>query len=510
MKILVVDDNKTSRKVLAKDLEKGGFEIIEAADGRECLQILEQRQDIDLITLDVSMPHMDGFQVCRILRAKEVKEGSKRMPIIFVTGTDNMEVRMRGFEAGATEFITKQTAGSELLPVVNRILYPHKRMKGITVLLVEDNPLVRIIIHQYLQEYGVAILEAENGAQAFHILREDPSRVDMIVTDLEMPEMSGGELCLKVRGELGLKEIPIIVVSAHDNRAQILEIFNCGASDYLIKPLVKEELFARLNVFLESLLLNRQLRSRLEELAKLNKLKDEFLSVCSHDLKSPLTAIMGLSQIMAGDPNLGDRYRKLSQRIESSGKFLLSLITDLLDLESVHSMDVGLSMGKLNLLETTQSCLTEMQYSATAKSIDLELVAPRNDYYILGNHTAMSRILNNLLSNGVKFTPPEGKVSLTLSREDDEIHLSVADTGIGIPPEDHAQLFDRFQKKSRRGTAGERGTGLGLPIVKGLVEKHGGRIEVHGREDQGTVFNLVFPTYESVETRNKVFAQERI
>ena len=498
MKILIVDDSRVSRRIVQKELESGGYQTEEAVDGAEAIKILMTDPGFSLVTLDVSMPRLNGYQVCSILRRRELygkfpHEGTGMMPIIFVTGDDTLDGRIDGFEAGATEFVVKGFRKGDLLRVVDRILKPHLRMAGLKVLVVEDHDIVRKIICSCLKGFGVSIVEATNGVDAFNLLKEQGG-FDMVVTDMDMPKMNGKDLCRKIRRDLGLTELPVIVICGFQDRSLFFELYKEGASDCLVKPLVREELFARLAVFLEVILLHREQRMKIEELKNLNKLKDDFLSVCSHDLKTPLTSILGVSRLLVNDQTLEEKHRQLIGMVENSGNFLLTLIDDLLDLVQMQMEEQELHKEILDIEELAGQVIENASLIASAKNITLTLNSEINRSEILGDKTAMERILNNLLSNAVKFTADGGTVAMDLSHtQNQEIRLSIQDNGIGMPDEMIDHLFDKYVKTSRRGTGGEKGTGLGLPIVKDLVEKHDGTISVQSTEGKGTCFTLIIP-----------------
>ncbi|CAM2006587.1 hybrid sensor histidine kinase/response regulator [Acanthopleuribacter pedis] len=499
MKVLVVDDNRVSRKMIGAELKKGGYQTLEAEDGHQALKTVLADPDIALITLDVNMPRMGGYEVCRRLRGWEIagklekshlREGM--VPVIFVTGDDTFAGRQKGFEAGATEFLTKGFKPGALLNTVNRILKPERAMEGLTVVLLESDPMVRAILSGYLEEYGVSVQVAADGAAVFDMLRDESQPVHMLILDERMMMLGDRNLCTLVRGDLDMAELPIIVVSVSDDRAKALEIFKAGATDTLVKPLVKEELFARLNVFLEVQLLNHELQKRVESLQKLNDLKDEFIAACSHDLRSPLTGILGMSELLSHADNFTPLQHDMMTRIKRSGQFLLTLIHDILDVGAMDSRPPALEPAYFDVVEIGRQCVETAGYAADKKGVTLVMEAP-DELQIQADRTGVIRMLHNLLTNAVKFTPQGGTVNLSLSVEDDEVVLAVADTGVGIDPAEHDQLFSRFTKKSTRGTAGEQGTGLGLAIVKGLVDQHGGRIEVTSAVGEGAIFQIGLP-----------------
>ena len=160
--------------------------------------------------------------------------------------------------------------------------------------MVDDSGVTRHIVSEFLRREGLTVIQAEDGLQAFDILSQRYKEIDMVVTDLNMPRMDGRELTLKIRGELNLSDLPVLFLTASADQSELLEVFKAGATDHLVKPFAKEELLARITVHLERSLLSNKLRNMVSELTDLNRMKDNLIAVCSHDLRSPLNGILGL------------------------------------------------------------------------------------------------------------------------------------------------------------------------------------------------------------------------
>ncbi len=275
-KILVVDDSATLRKIIRDELTEGDFEIIEAEDGEKALQYMENHDAPDLITLDMDMPVLDGFSTCKKLQEKKYaqffpKHKDRRVPVIFVTANDNLNDRIKGFELGATDFITKPFARGDILAIVKKILQPESHLKDMTVLVADDSSIARIVVKRVLESEGVNVIDAENGVKAFEIIRNKMEEIDTLLLDLHMPIMNGDELCKKVRKELNLIDIPIIFLTATSEHDELLDLFKAGGTDYIVKPFVKEELLARITVHLERAQLTKRLRKTVDSLTLANE-----------------------------------------------------------------------------------------------------------------------------------------------------------------------------------------------------------------------------------------------
>ena len=311
-RILVVDDSQTIRMRIREELEEEGYEVIEARNGLEALIQAASTPAPDLITLDIEMPKMTGFETCRKLRESHYARffstsEDSRIPVVFITGNDTIADRKKGFELGAVEFIVKPFQKGEVLNLVRSILNPQPPQMDIQALVADDSSVARKITSLCLKREGIRVLEAEDGFQAIETLRSAPDAVDIVVTDLVMPNLDGMQLCRHVRQELGNKDMPIIVLTAMSDLSDILEVFKAGASDYLVKPYAKEELLARIKVHIERNRVNRELRKTITLLKEAND-KIERLSI-----RDPLTGCFNrgfLSQQLENEIKRAIRYKK--------------------------------------------------------------------------------------------------------------------------------------------------------------------------------------------------------
>lgn len=495
MKVLIVDDSSFFRKLLTGEFENSGYEIHEASNGQEALHFLASSA-VDIIILDVTMPRMDGFATCSQIREKEYKAASdptRFVPIVFLTARDTVKDRLRGFEAGATDFFSKQFHEGEFLIAVNKILKPKAAFRGVKALVVDDSPMACRIISAILEEFGVSVTSLLDGMQAWETVERSPHDFDMLVVDYAMPGLNGDEFCKRVRTKLGLKALPIIMVSGAVGKEYMLNSYKLGITDFVPKPFVKEEFIARLSVHLETLQLHRYLKANLVKLKELNMIKDNLLMICSHDLKSPLTSILGYSQLLQRNAQLPDNLKVMADRIKDAGEFLLHLINSLLDLGRFQLKEEEMEMSPVNLSEICQKSVKNMQGMADMKGVHL-LFEDRTggDAKISGNHLGLTRVCNNLISNAIKFTDRGKNVAVFIESDDSKISAVVQDQGIGISKEKVAEILQGIKHRSTKGTAGEEGTGLGLSIIQHIIRKHNGTFEVASEVGQGACFRIHF------------------
>lgn len=254
MKILVLDPSAMVRRLIHEELVGGGYEVVEADCRARALAMLARTPGISLLTTPVVLEDGDGFGFISQLRSGELRRsleavGNHEVPAILVTANDTDGDRLRGFQVGAADFIQKPWRRGQLVAHVDSVLGRGEDLAGMQVLVADDSPVARSFVRTCLVRLGVTVHEADDGDTALEFLRHH--RVDMLLTDLNMVRMDGDALCLKVRGELGLGELPIIFLTANDDKLTVLSLFKLGATDHLRKPFLQEELTARLKVHLE-------------------------------------------------------------------------------------------------------------------------------------------------------------------------------------------------------------------------------------------------------------------
>lgn len=492
MKVLIADDSPTIRMYLKSILLKENFEVVEAGSGNEAVEIFKN-EDFDLVTMDVEMPGLNGYEACSSIRSFEMKEKKKKAsaitPVLFVTANDTLSGRIKGFESGCADFITKPFSRDEILHSVQNIFNPRRDLAGSRVLVVEDSFVTRALISKILIGQGAEVSEAETGVAALDIIKNDPESIDIIMTDYFMPGMNGDEFCHNVRNRMGMRDIPIIFVTGIAEHEYVLNIYKAGGSDYIIKPFIKEEIIALLNLHVRNLMMSRAHKKQMSELKKLHLMKDDIMKVLSHDLRTPLNAILGYSQILKDSETDPEKVRKISY-ISQSGSVLLGLIQTLNEIEEAQFSNL-MEVSRISLSGTAETAVSALIPSAEMKNIRLYFTSKGDRHFFMGNENALFRILNNLIGNSVKFTENGGEICVSVSSGEGKTVLTVEDSGIGMPEEFYSKLPETG--RSSLGTAGEKGTGLGLSIVKTLTEKMNGFFEICPVEKKGSRVRISFP-----------------
>jgi PAS domain S-box-containing protein len=240
-----------------------------------------------------------------------------------------------------------------------------------------------------------------------------------------------------------------------------------------------------------------RLRAQNEELRAVDRLKDEFVALVSHELRTPLTSIRGYLELMMDDTNLTDEQAHFMRTIDRNAVRLQRVVGDLLFLAQVEAGKLSLEHEPLDVNDVVADAIDAAQPSARSKSIEL-----RSDTqplpHILGDRARIAQVLDNFVSNAIKFTPSGGRVSVATTICDDAVEVQIADTGVGVPADELPRLFQRFFRTHAATTQAVPGTGLGLAIAKAIVEGHGGRIDVESEEGAGTTFRFRLPAVAAV------------
>lgn len=238
----------------------------------------------------------------------------------------------------------------------------------------------------------------------------------------------------------------------------------------------------------------RELELRNSEVERANRLKTEFLSNMSHELRSPLHTVLGFAELLSEEVAgpLNEKQRRFVDHIHKDSQHLLELLNDLLDLSKIESGHLDLKPEACDIVALLDEAISSLQSRAAAKSIDLQTDVPA-PLSICADHLRFKQILYNLLANAIRFTPEHGRVCVAAAPRDGFVEISVTDTGIGIAPEQHEAVFDKFYQVRTATNGGGEGAGLGLAISKALVEQHGGRIRVNSRPGEGCCFTFTLP-----------------
>ena len=487
--ILVVDDNPATRYATCRVLREVGWTISEAGDGAEAIRMAGDH--IDLIILDVNLPDIDGFEVCRRLRANEA---TARIPVVHLSGTYvNDAHKVHGLESGADGYLTHPVEPPVLIATVNAFL----RTRLAELNLRQSEARFKAVFENALN--GVALLD-----ESFGLVDLNPSFCQLLGLEREalvgrplnsfVPVDRHGELAEIDRRLVHEKswrgEFPL---DRSDGRRLYLEWQMSTQNMPGLRLAIVSDISARIQYEQEREELLARERAARADAEKANNLKDDFLATLSHELRTPLNAIVGWAQLlrMGVDP---DESQEGLRAIDRNANALAQMISDLLDVSRITSGKIRLDLQPLDPVGIIETAVSAALPTAERKSIQIAKSLDAQPGVIRGDPSRLQQVLANLLNNAIKFTPSGGRIEVKLVCDDSRVEIRVADNGQGIEAEHLSQIFERFRQVDTSSTREHTGLGLGLAIVRQLLELHGGTITAHSAgKGQGTTFVVSLP-----------------
>ncbi|BAY35152.1 response regulator receiver sensor signal transduction histidine kinase (plasmid) [Nostoc carneum NIES-2107] len=349
------------------------------------------------------------------------------------------------------------------------------------ILLVDDNADMRDYLKRLLQQHW-QIQAVANGAEALAAI--SLQLPDLVLTDVMMPEMDGFQLLSSLRTNPKTKGLPIILLSARAGEEAAIEGLQASADDYLIKPFSAQELVARVDSHLQMAHLRQELST--------NRLKDEFLATVTHELHTPLVAILGWTRLLRSNQLEQATTLRALDTIERNANNQAKLIEDLLDISTILSGKIHLARQPVNLTSTLAEVMQTMLSDAR---LETRLIASlQEDIYVCGDLIRLQQVFSKLLHNAIKFTPKGGSIEVRLNAVDSWAIIQVRDNGIGMSADFLPHVFDRFTQAEVPSRHTPGGLGLGLAIARQLVELHGGTIEAASAGiGRGATFTVKLP-----------------
>lgn len=369
------------------------------------------------------------------------------------------------------------------------------------ILLVDDNADIRAYVASCLSD-AFHVEAAPDGDRALERIRE--GGIDLVVSDVSMPVMDGYELCRAVRSDEAHRHLPFIMLTARADQADRLQGLRAGTDDYVPKPFDAEELRVRITNLLqlrarqnELRALNAELQQKNIELGEALELKSRLIGVAAHDLKNPLNALREFTRILQEEVDSPDAHiHDILQVMYDSTDQMLQRVARLLHSAALESGNVRLDRKVVDLREVAQRVVRRYAGSASRKNQTIELHG--GSVYSRADNERIGEAIENLVNNAVKYSPEGGRIEVRLEEDDRCVRLSVSDQGPGLSDADVEKLFGQFQRLSAQPTGGESSFGLGLSIVRQIVELHEGRVYARSNENQGAMFVIELPLVEAV------------
>lgn len=484
---MIVDDTPDNLKVLMDMLHEQGYRVLAFTNGPEALKGA-RRSRPDLILLDILMPEMDGFEVCRRLKADE---NLRHIPVLFISAVNEPQDKVQAFSVGAADYVTKPF---NIMEVKARV-QTHLRLSR----LMRESRIKKDAIISALPDL-IFVMGRDGTFLEFHAsatdgLQFEPEQfIGRTLREVMPGDMAGQAMDAleKVRSskEVQILEYPLTV----HNQPKFFEARLTILDENRFLGIVRD--ITRQKAAQEALIESR------EKAETASKAKSEFLNNMSHELRTPLNGITGVMELLLSTTDDAETEELLSLGVTSARR-LTSLLSNILDLSSLETGRIARRSSEFSIRAMARSLQELFEITARDKGLELvQSIDPALPEIVTGDGTRFHQVLFNLLGNAIKFTE-KGRVSMDISAlapgstGDLRVLVSISDTGIGISDHHLKNLFQPFIQADGKLTREYEGAGLGLVLVKRLVEMMNGTLCVENHNEQGTVFHVCLPFYVS-------------
>jgi signal transduction histidine kinase len=376
------------------------------------------------------------------------------------------------------------------------------RPEAVDILIVDDEEQNRLLLEEYLRPAGYTVRTAENGETALKMaLEKTPA---LVLLDIMMPDINGMEVCQRLKSHEATRLTQVMLVTALGGSAAQVQGLDCGADDYVVKPVRRDEFLAKVRSMLrvQRLVLElhrtrEALHLRNAELEELHALKATLSQSLVHDLKNPLTSMLGNLELLSREIDEAKRTRVT--RCRNQAARMHGMILDLLDV-------AGLEEGRLKLKQETvpaddliAGSLEGLEGLAEQHSVTIEVDMVSPEAEIHGDRSVLTRVLDNLLVNAMSHSPSGGVITVTCEARAEGVEVGVTDQGSGIPEQMRDKVFEKFARLELKGEGVSANRGLGLTFSRLAVEAHGGVIWVENSPEGGARFRMILPSVEELQ-----------
>ncbi len=534
--VLIVDDEPANLLVLETVLDDPGYRLVRATSGSQALLALME-QEFAVLVLDIRLPDMTGFELAAAIKQRKKTSG---VPIIFLTAYyDKDQHALEGYETGAVDFLHKPVNPAVLRSKVSVFADLHRKNRAIALanVALSDEVLVRRRAEEQLRELNETL--EQRVIERTEALRRADQKLQTMMSSItdgllmldrewhftycneqgarllgkQVQELLGANV-----GDLFPNSVAVPFEegfrSAMQTRQSVsFEAFypeplnrwfecHCYPSDDSLSVYFHDVTDRREIEFRREQMLSAEHAARTEG-DRVARAKDQFLALLSHELRTPLAAILGWANILQRSEVDAPTVRKGIEAIAGSARAQAQLVDDLLDVSRIVSGKLRVSFEPVALNQIAASAAEAARPAAQDKRVTIELrLTDAASTDVVGDPLRLRQIISNLLTNALKFTPSAGTVTIETAVTDERVELSVIDTGIGIAPEFVPHLFERFSQADTSDARVHGGLGLGLSIVKNLVELHGGSVSAASPgKDRGAHFQVQLPVANSASSQ---------
>ena len=393
--------------------------------------------------------------------------------------------------------MSEQETSDQRNTAVDQTTSGQDRPPSADILIVDDTVANLHLLSGLLKEEGYHVRPVTNGQLALTAAQKKCP--DLVLLDINMPEMDGYEVCARLKRDETLRAVPVIFISALSDPLDKVKAFKCGGVDYVTKPFQIEEVRARVDTHLRLARMtdrlsqqNAALTEKNRRLSELTQLTENLTGLIIHDLRAPLSGIMGYLELLQINSvgQLNDDYREDIDKALAVAMQMNETISALMDVTRLEKADMPIQKRRCDITELADEAMTSLESIAEYRHLNVDF--PGDGVYANCDPSLIRRVIVNLLHNALKVTSRDGKVLLTARTEEDEVYVGVKDDGPGISEEFTEHLFDKFGQTALRSIKG-RSPGLGLAFCKMCIEAHGGKIGAHRGENGGSVLWFRLP-----------------
>ena len=368
---------------------------------------------------------------------------------------------------------------------------PDRHDRPIRVLNVNDREVPRYVNEETLRRGGFEVVSVANGGAALAAARDD---IDVVLLDVQLPDLDGFEICRRLKGDPATSNLIVLLTSATFVTAKNkVAGLDSGADGYLVQPYESAELFATMRSLLRARAAERRAQALAQELREAMAVRDEFLAMLGHELRNPIGTMTTALHLMRQPETAGNSDRFLTI-LNRQMKSLTRIVDDLLDVARITRGKVSLAHDRLDLRDVARQCVTSLADDIRGAGHEVKLDLAREPVVVVGDPVRLEQVAANLVTNAIKYTPRGGHLAVRVTRAGERARLEVEDDGIGMDTAMRDRAFDVFVQGTQSLDRSRGGLGLGLTVVKQLVELHGGSVAVHsGGVGRGSRFVVELP-----------------